>query len=186
MEGTESVRNGVLSVLFCSAFREFLRRERGFFVRRSEIRSAQRLQSAEGCFQETRWLPSPDLFLVEVLFLNEKLTKEMKDLTSLVESYTSTKYRPPSPLPLQIRCSILFPVSIGRQDLLPNVYYILGSRDGGPNLAAELGSLLSGISKPMVCQTYGLHARHLSRKRRKSKKKQRKRRRQLGQLPTRS
>ena len=43
----------------------------------------------------------------------------------------------------------------------------------------ELLSLCSGISKPMVCQTYGLHAGRLSRERQK-------RRKQLRQLQTRS
>ena len=41
----------------------------------------------------------------------------------------------------------------------------------------------SGISKPMVCQTYGLHAGRLARKPRKSRKRP-KRRRQLRQLKT--
>ena len=43
----------------------------------------------------------------------------------------------------------------------------------------------SGISKPMVCQTYGLGAGRLSRKRRESRKR-RKRRRRRRQLQTRS
>ena len=43
----------------------------------------------------------------------------------------------------------------------------------------------SDVSKPMVCQTYGLQAGRLSRKRRKSQKR-RKRRRRLRQLQTRS
>ena len=47
----------------------------------------------------------------------------------------------------------------------------------------NLGSF-SGISIPMVCQTYGLHIGRLSRKRRKPRKR-RKRRRQLRQLKTR-
>ena len=49
----------------------------------------------------------------------------------------------------------------------------------------EFRGLYSGISKPMVCQTYGLHAGRLSRKWRKSRKR-RIRRRQLRQLQTRS